>query len=811
MHGTHWLVTVAQRAGLRVADRTEYSTTDLESVWSGVCEDTEASPADLASAVARHFRLETADFARLDPAVTRLVPSEVVRKFSVMPLGESYHTLVVATADPTNLDAEQAIAFASGRSIRFAVAPPEPLADIIDEYYPAERGSAEALRAAEADVPDIQVVTETDDVVLDVSDVESEPVIKLTNLIFKEAIEADASDIHIEPEDGGGTVRIRVDGVLRKHMELPRQAMIRVVSRIKVLGDLDIADHIRPQDGRSRIRIGSRAYDLRISTVPARDAEKVVIRILDPGKTTGGLEDLFIPEPELGRLRRVTRNPDGIVVVTGPTGSGKTTTLYSLLQELSTDRVNIMTVEDPVEYRLPGITQIQVEKKRGVTFASTLRAILRQDPDIIFVGEIRDLETAEIAVQASMTGHLVLATLHTNDAAAAVQRLIDLGLDGPSIAGSLRASLAQRLVRTTCVECAGAGCDECGHTGYSGRRPVVELMVLDDETTARVAREAAYPEIREAALASGMRPLSQVGYELIRDGVSTKEEVERVLGEVAAPADDAGPTQPAQPLVEPNVMTSFDPTLPDGGKPAFGDDGMGHTTSESGGDAAVEPHLRRLEDLAPAPLPPNSPPAYGGLPAEPAHPGYAPPAERPAARYAPISDARSGFPTLPTATGAAEPSQPFQTPGSPPTAVPTDGTQPTQRTRVLVVDDDPVSRTLARSLLESDGIVVTEAGDGMGAIQALAAGMEFDLCVLDLNMPNVDGREVLQKIREAPETRTLPVIVLTGNNDGEAEIELMQAGADDYIRKPLDAGRFMVRVKATLRRAGHGSVFGGAA
>lgn len=801
MHRTHWLVTVAQRAGLRVADRPEYADSDLESVWIGVCEDTESSPADLAAAVARHFRLETADFPRFDPTVTRLVPSGVVRKFSVMPLGESYHTLVVATADPTNLDAEQAVAFASGRSIRFAVAPPEGLAEIIDEYYPAERGSEQALRAAEAEVPDIQVVTETDDLVLDVSDVESEPVIKLTNLIFKEAIEADASDIHIEPEDGGGTVRIRVDGVLRKHMELPRQAMIRVVSRIKVLGDLDIADHIRPQDGRSRIRIGSRAYDLRISTVPARDAEKVVIRILDPGKTTGGLEDLFIPEPELGRLRRVTRNPDGIVVVTGPTGSGKTTTLYSLLQELSTDRVNIMTVEDPVEYRLPGITQIQVEKKRGVTFASTLRAILRQDPDIIFVGEIRDLETAEIAVQASMTGHLVLATLHTNDAAAAVQRLIDLGLDGPSIAGSLRASLAQRLVRTTCVECDGVGCDECGHTGYSGRRPVVELMVLDDETTARVAREASYPEIRQAALASGMRPLSEVGYELIQDGVSTKEEVERVLGEVTAPKEAITLEPPSQRAVEPSVMSSFDPSLPDRGGP--GGDGVLH-------DTAIEPHLRRLEDLTPSPLPPDGMPAYDGLPAEPAHPSYAPPIERPAARYAPISDARGAFPSMPT-TPSQQPQAHVRLPGAPTAATPSEGAPPAGRTRVLVVDDDPVSRTLARSLLESDGIVVTEAGDGMGAIQALAAGMEFDLCVLDLNMPNVDGREVLQKIREAPETRTLPVIVLTGNNDGEAEIELMQAGADDYIRKPLDAGRFMVRVKATLRRAGHGSAFGGAA
>ncbi len=756
-HRTHWLVGVAQRGGLRVADRPEYADAALEDVWAGVCEDSEVTPFELAEAVARHFHLEVADLGVIDLATIRLIPREAARDYCVLPLRESYHSLVVATADPTDMDAEQAVAFASGRTIQFAVAPPLALQDAVDEHYAPERAIEGLLRGTELDATDVHVVTRHDDTVIDVSEVDAEPVIKLTNLIFKEAIEAGASDIHVEPDDRGGTVRIRVDGVLRKHMELPQQALIRVISRIKVLGDLDIADHIRPQDGRSRIRIGSHAYDLRISTVPARGAEKAVVRILDPQKTMGGLEDLFIPEPELTRLRRVTRYPDGIVVVTGPTGSGKTTTLYSLLQELATDRVNIMTVEDPVEYRLPGITQIQVEKKRGVTFASTLRAILRQDPDIIFVGEIRDLETAKIAIQASMTGHLVLATLHTNDAPAAVQRLFDLGLDGPSIAGCLRAALAQRLVRTTCTDCGGVGCDICGHTGYAGRRPVVELMVLDAEITRLVAQEAAHPEIRDAALVGGMRPLSEVGYEMIRDGVSTKEEVERVLGEVAAPEAES-----PEPMPQARMHTA----------PA----------QSKEVPAPVTPDLV-ARDLVAQDL---------------------------------VADSASGPPTF-AAPPVAQPSE-FPERWTPPQPAPTRLTVPqavqgqARRTRVLVVDDDPVSRTLARSLLESAGIEVTEAGDGMGAIQALAAGMEFDLCVLDLNMPNVDGRQVLQQIRSSLATATMPVIVLTGNNDGEAEIELMQAGADDYIRKPLDAGRFMVRVKATLRRAGHPPAFyGGAA
>ncbi len=747
-HTTHWLVGVAQRAGLRVADRPEYSDAAEEDVWRGVCEDAEVTMGELAEAVANHFRLEVADPEALDPATLRLVPREVAREYNVVPIRESYHTLFVATADPTNLDAEQAIAFASGRSIQFMVLAPEELSEVVDENYAPERAIEGLLRGTELEQTDVQVVSDRDNPVVDVSEAESEPVIKLTNLIFNEAIEAGASDIHVEPDDHGGTVRIRVDGVLRKHMELPNQALIRVISRIKVLGDLDIADHLRPQDGRARIRVGSHAYDLRISTVPARNSEKAVIRILDPGQTTGGLEDLFIPEPELTRLRRVTRYPDGIVVVTGPTGSGKTTTLYSLLQELATDRVNIMTVEDPVEYRLAGITQIQVETKRGVTFAKTLRAILRQDPDIIFVGEIRDLETAEIAVQASMTGHLVLATLHTNDAPAAVQRLLDLGLDGPSIAGCLRGALAQRLVRTTCTDCMGVGCEPCGHTGYLGRRPVVELMVVDAETTRRIAREAPHPEIREAALASGMRPLSAVGYDMIRSGVSTKEEVERVLGEVTAPTEKAGdakraPDQALVPSAESSIQDADALVLPPPEVPEYT------------GPAVLEPQVRvdaPSRVVVPRPVPPR----------------------QPAAQTLQQGDAGS--------------------------------------TRVLVVDDDPVSRTLARSLLETAGFNVTEAGDGMGAIQALAAGMEFDLCVLDLNMPNVDGRQVLQQIRSTLATAGLPVIVLTGDNDGEAEIELMQAGADDYIRKPLDAGRFMVRVQATLRRSARQPTFyGGAA
>jgi len=259
-------------------------------------------------------------------------------------------------------------------------------------------------------------------------DLESAPVVKLTGLILTDAVRGGASDVHLEPGREGGLVRFRIDGVLRTHMTLPMPALNRVVSRIKVMGKMDIADRLRPQDGRTRIQVDGRTLDLRLSTVPTREAEKAVIRLLDPSNSRG-LEDLQIPASELARFRQLLLHRNGIVVVTGPTGSGKTTTLYAALKQVATGEVNVMTVEDPIEYELPGTTQIQVEPRRGVTFASALRSILRQDPNVIFIGEIRDLETAEIAVQAALTGHLVLATIHANDAVGAIARFVDLGLD----------------------------------------------------------------------------------------------------------------------------------------------------------------------------------------------------------------------------------------------------------------------------------------------------------------------------------------------------------------------------------------------
>ena len=303
-----------------------------------------------------------------------------------------------------------------------------------------------------------RIINDTGPAEVTAEEAEESPVIKLSNLIFRDAVRQGASDIHIQPAAAGGVVRFRVDGVLRQYMALALPVVDRVVSRIKVIGTLDITNRLKPQDGRTTIAVGGRRIDLRISTVPTRDSEKAVIRLLDP-VGTGGLESVAMPAPEAAAFKSLLALREGIIAVTGPTGAGKTTTLYAALRELATDDVNIMTVEDPIEYELRGLTQIQVEPKQGVTFANALRAILRQDPDIILIGEIRDGETAEIAVQASLTGHLVLTTLHTNNAVGAVRRLTDMGLDRSAVIDTLRGALGQRLVRRICPRCSSPAAD----------------------------------------------------------------------------------------------------------------------------------------------------------------------------------------------------------------------------------------------------------------------------------------------------------------------------------------------------------------
>jgi general secretion pathway protein E len=354
------------------------------------------------------------------------------------------------------------------------------------------------------------------------------PIIRMLNALLMQAARDGASDIHIEPYERHSSVRFRIDGTLREVVQPNRALHAALISRLKIMADLDIAEKRLPQDGRISLRLGQRAIDVRVSTLPGAHGERAVLRLLDKSLSRLTLASVGMKGATLQRLEQLIAQPHGIVLVTGPTGSGKTTTLYAALQQLDAAHFNIMTVEDPIEYELSGIGQTQVNAKIDLDFAKALRAILRQDPDIIMIGEIRDKETAQIAIQASLTGHLVLATLHTNDAVSAVTRLTDMGVEPFLLSSSLLGVLAQRLVRKICTACQGSGCTDCGHTGYQGRTGIFELLSVDDTLRERIHSRAAESELLSAAKRQGMTSMREDGEHLVAQGITSAQELLRV-------------------------------------------------------------------------------------------------------------------------------------------------------------------------------------------------------------------------------------------------------------------------------------------
>ncbi len=354
------------------------------------------------------------------------------------------------------------------------------------------------------------------------------PIIRMLNALLMQAARDGASDIHIEPYERHSSVRFRIDGTLREVVQPNRALHAALISRLKIMADLDIAEKRLPQDGRISLRLGQRAIDVRVSTLPGAHGERAVLRLLDKSLSRLTLASVGMKGATLQRLEQLIAQPHGIVLVTGPTGSGKTTTLYAALQQLDAAHFNIMTVEDPIEYELSGIGQTQVNAKIDLDFAKALRAILRQDPDIIMIGEIRDKETAQIAIQASLTGHLVLATLHTNDAVSAVTRLTDMGVEPFLLSSSLLGVLAQRLVRKICTACQGRGCTDCGHTGYQGRTGIFELLSVDDTLRERIHSRAAESELLSAAKRQGMTSMREDGEHLVAQGITSAQELLRV-------------------------------------------------------------------------------------------------------------------------------------------------------------------------------------------------------------------------------------------------------------------------------------------
>jgi type IV pilus assembly protein PilB len=518
-----------------------------------VIEEGMVSEADATAALADHLRLEYVDLLDypVDAAATRLISEPLARRYLALPVGWSGGRLVVAMAEPSNVVAVDDIRTVTGADVAPAVATRTSILEALGRYHrhdtEVEDISAEAASAFAAD-----------DALVHVREVvEDAPIVKLVNVLITQAIADRASDIHIEPAERDLRVRYRIDGVLHEVMRPPKNIQAGIISRLKVMADINIAERRIPQDGRITTSIDGRSIDLRVATLPTVYGEKVVLRILDQSSALLRLSDLGFFGENMRRYEESYRRPYGTILVTGPTGSGKSTTLYATLNILNDEAKNVITVEDPVEYQLPGINQVQVNTKAGLTFAAALRSILRSDPDIVLVGEIRDRETAVIAIEAALTGHLVLSTLHTNDAASTPGRLIEMGVEPFLVGSSLDCVVAQRLARRLCLKCRqpyrpdaaelasvgwapesfdeqplffrAAGCGACGLTGYHSRFAIHEVLQVTEDIERMIAERCHSDDLRKAAVAQGMLSLRQVGLLEAAHGKTSLEEILRVI------------------------------------------------------------------------------------------------------------------------------------------------------------------------------------------------------------------------------------------------------------------------------------------
>lgn len=688
--------------------------------------------------------------ALISQEVVQLAPETLAAKRNILPLFIQDKILYLAMENPLDVDAIQRIEFQTGMQVKPLIAPPSQLRETIRKHYDVNEYIGGMLQKVQEADP-VSVEQEEDpETTVDLSEVrkmsEGGQVVRLVNLVISDGIKKRASDIHIEPSANHVNVRYRIDGMLTKGLRIPKWLQLPLVSRIKVIAGLDITEHRKPQDGRIQVTCSKRRIDLRVSTLPANFGEKVVIRILDKHTSSHDLLRLGLSKQDLDRYRSLIRQSQGWILVTGPTGSGKTTTLYASLNAIKDVTKSIVTVEDPIEYQLEGINQVQVNPKAGLTFARGLRSILRQDPNVILVGEIRDAETASIAMQAAETGHLVLSTLHTNDAISTVNRLFNLGIAPDMVASNLLVVIAQRLVRRICPKCKtaytpspeelqllgihnghkppftcyrGKGCPTCKHTGYYGQVGVYEMFTQNEQLSQTIATRPTKQVLRQLACASGMQTMWEDGIEKIRQGVTTIEEVARVC-----------------PLEQNEMQTT-------------------HQSSECG--KICQECDAKLEEQW------NMCPFCG------TH----------------ISD-----------------DAPVATPCDPEVCVQTlvqSGSDP-QTLRVVTADDEASVREMVKILLETKGYQVIPAVDGTDALEKIHAELP-DLVLLDINMPGQDGFSVCKAVRSSVETMFIPVIMLTAQDSLEEKLEGLTSGADDYITKPFNAEELLARIDTVLRRA----------
>lgn len=658
------------------------------------------SEEDLATVFSRVFNMPVSDLNQenVDESLTKIIPYEIARRYGVFPVRKESGALLLAMSDPVDVITIDTVRNLVNTDIKPVLSTKSAIAANIEKYYHLDDALYDLLKNI---VDDASVkVLEQDkkgDEVADATERGSEAaIIRLVNLILSDAAGERASDVHIEPQENFVAIRYRVDGELRNIMKIPPTMHSHLVARIKILAKLDIAETKKPQDGRIRVFVQERELDLRISAIPTYYGEKIVLRLLDAKTARIQLEELGLEDFESDIFREAINRPQGMILITGPTGSGKTSTIYSALNYIKNKNNNIVTIEDPIEYLIEGINQIQVNPVKDVTFANALRSILRQDPDVILVGEIRDKETAEIAFRSSLTGHLVFSTLHTNSAVACVTRLLDIGLEPYLISSSVILVVAQRLIRLICPHCReeyspqagllgkfkvyldlhkitrfykGKGCEKCGYSGFLGRTAAFELLKITQQLQNLIAGSASENEIFQEARKSGFKSLVESCIQKVARGVATIEEVAR--------------------------------------------------TVEFSGEKMLQKGASRQE-----------------------------------------------------------------------------------KCRVVIADDDRLIRKMVISAFEGekDKFEFIEAQNGEEALRYIR-NMKPDLLISDVMMPQMDGFGLTKALRQHLESASIPIIMLTSQKEKEDEIRGLDAGADDYITKPFDRDRLLMRAKILLRRA----------
>jgi type IV pilus assembly protein PilB len=685
--------------------------------------------------------------AVVEPNAIKLIPLKHAKKSLVFPVCLEKGYLILAMKDPLDLNTINMANFASGYNIKPYIAIETDIKYAIKQHYSQGETVDDILKNVTT-VDGIEFLkdeTPDEKTILDLKkEGESAPVIKLVNSIILQGVSAGASDIHIEPQEKEILVRSRVDGVLAEFMRTPKWLQGALVSRIKIMASMDIAERRVPQDGTIKMKMEDKIIDLRISTLPTQYGEKVVIRILETGKNILSPEELGMLPDELGKILNLINLPQGVILVCGPTGSGKTTTLYTLISEIAQKKLNIVTIEDPIEYRIGGVNQVQVFTKAGLTFANTLRSILRQDPDVIFVGEIRDNETAEISMRASVTGHLVLSTIHTNDAISTITRLKDLDIEPYLVGSSLAGILAQRLVRKICKECReeytpppavlkkietklsekvsflfyhGKGCKSCNQTGYKGRIGVYEILEATSDIRELISKDAPEGKIREAAKMAGMKTMFDDALEKTKQGITTVEELERVLFTTEErEASDELKCSNCQKPVEP--------------------------------DWQVCPYCRH-ELNVPGPV---------------------------------------------EIINITHPSEIIQK-----EAISGEKHSTLKGVKILIVEEDETVGQGLTFFLRNQQFIVATAVDRKDAVKKIFRDKPH-LIIVDIKMPEMAGLELIKRLRNDITTAFIPVIVLSQGRKIQDRLKGFKIGADDYLPKPFSMEELLLRIKAVLKK-----------